>query len=229
MGIRREAVPVSIDDLSRGSVDNVVLRVLSPSGKAVTEDDDEAPVVVASPVWVDESDIVVDEVVIDIVSPESDSVAEVENDDAEIEFANWSVVNEAVIELEIESLRLRLVSPVVPAVVEADKVVLKSAKAVFVKMIPVTVLSVVNDGSVLTEDGIGSVAVTAPPVTSVPVDGSDEAVIKLVSVVVGSAPDTEVVKAVSVVEKTSVVDCARSEKPVVVVESMEDMPVTESV
>lgn len=86
MGIRREVVPVSVDDPSRGSVDNVVLRVLSPSGKAVTGDDDEAPVDVASPVWVDESDIVVDELVIDVVSPESDSCREFENDDAKIEF-----------------------------------------------------------------------------------------------------------------------------------------------
>lgn len=209
----------------------MVLRVLSPSGKAVTEDDDEAPVDVASPVWMDESDIVVDELVIDIVSPEMDPVAEVENDDAEIEFPNWSVVNEAVVELEIESLRLKLVPSVVPvpAVVEADKVVIESVKAVSVVVIPVPVLSVVDDGSVLVEDDIGSVAVTVPPVTSVPVDESDVVMIKLVSVVVASDPDVEVVKPVSVVEKTSVVDCARSEKPVVVVESTEDMPVTESV
>jgi len=209
----------------------VVLRVLSPSGKAVTEDDDEAPVDVASPVWMDESDIVVDELVIDIVSPEMDPVAEVENDDAEIEFPNWSVVNEAVVELEIESLRLKLVPSVVPvpAVVEADKVVIESVKAVSVVVIPVPVLSVVDDGSVLVEDDIGSVAVTVPPVTSVPVDESDVVMIKLVSVVVASDSDVEVVKPVSVVEKTSVVDCARSEKPVVVVESTEDMPVTESV
>lgn len=80
-----KVVPVSLDDPSRGMVDNEVLRVLSPSGKVVTEDDDEAPVVVASPVWVDESDIVVDELVIVIVSPESDSCREFEDDDAKIE------------------------------------------------------------------------------------------------------------------------------------------------
>lgn len=212
-------------------VDNEVLRVMSPSGKAVTEDDDEAPVDVASPVWVDESDIVVDELVIVIVSPESDPVAEVENDGAEIEFPNWSVVNEAMLELDVESLRLRLVPSVVPvaAVVEADKVVIESVKAVSVVVIPVTVLSVVIDGSVLIEDNMGSVAVSVPPVTSVPVEESDVVMIKLVSVVVASDPDVEVVKPVSVVGKTSVVDCARSEKPVVVVERMEDRPATESV
>ena len=89
MGIGSEVVPVSVDNPSSGMVDNVVLEVSSPSGKVVTEDDDEAPVDAESPVWVDESDIVVDELVIDVVSPESDPVAEFENDDAKIEFPIW--------------------------------------------------------------------------------------------------------------------------------------------
>jgi len=227
VGIGSEVVPVSVGDPSRGAVDSVALNVLSFSGKVVTEDDDEGPVDVESPVWADESDIVVDELVIDIVSPEMDPVAEVENDDAEIECPNWSVVNEAVVELEIESLRLRLVPSVVPvaAVVEADKVVIESVKAVSLVVIPVTVLSVVNDGSVLTEDDIGSVAVAVPPVICVLEDARDVVVIKLVSVVMVSAPVTEVVKPVSVVEKSNAVDVSRSDKPVVV----EDRPVTRSV
>lgn len=131
--------------------------------------------------------------------------------------------------IELEIMRLRLVSPVVPAVVEADKMVLQSAKAVFIEVIPVTVLPVVNDGSVLIEDDVGSIAVAVPPVICVLEDERDVVVIKLESAVVASAPDVEVVKPISVVEKTSVVDCARYEKPAVAVESMEDSPVTESV
>lgn len=209
MGIGSEVVPVSVDNPSSGMVDNVVLEVSSPSGKVVTEDDDEAPVDAESPVWVDESDIVVDELVIDVVSPESDPVAEFENDDAKIEFPNWSVANEAVVELEAESLRLRLVSPVVPAVVEADEVVLKCVNELSVVVILVAVLSIVDDGSALVEDDEGSVPVPVPPVTSVPVDARDVVVIKLVSVV----------------EKSNAVDVSRSDKPVVV----EDRPVTRSV
>jgi hypothetical protein len=115
--------------------------------------------------------------------PEKEPVIEVELEEAEITFPDWSVVNKVELELELDSLRL---IPV-PLVDEADVVVPLPVRAVSVDIRLVPVLSVAKDRSVIVEDDMNSVPVLVSPVTSVPVDGCDMVVIELVSVMVGPA------------------------------------------